>query len=105
MTIAVTGGGTGGHVYPALAVCQALRELRPGVDLVYLGGSGGLEERLVAEEGIPFVGLPARKVRKLLAPIAEPAQSCGAHSRGLFWQQAGTRLLLRPERQPPWVYR
>lgn len=68
MTIAVTGGGTGGHIYPALAVCQALRELRPGVDLVYLGGSGGLEERLVVEEGIPFVALPARKVRKLLAP-------------------------------------
>ncbi|HET7646017.1 MAG TPA: UDP-N-acetylglucosamine--N-acetylmuramyl-(pentapeptide) pyrophosphoryl-undecaprenol N-acetylglucosamine transferase [Candidatus Limnocylindria bacterium] len=48
MRCSVSGGGTGGHIYPALAVAQALRDARPDVELDYVGGVRGFERRLVA---------------------------------------------------------
>jgi len=48
----VSGGGTGGHIYPALAVARALREARPDVELDYVGGVRGFERRLVAGHGL-----------------------------------------------------
>jgi len=51
--IVLTGGGTGGHVYPALAVAAALKKLRPGAELLYIGGDR-LEARVVPEAGLPF---------------------------------------------------
>jgi UDP-N-acetylglucosamine--N-acetylmuramyl-(pentapeptide) pyrophosphoryl-undecaprenol N-acetylglucosamine transferase len=47
------GGGTGGHVYPALAVAEALRRKRPNLRLLYLGGDR-IESRVVPAAGIPF---------------------------------------------------
>jgi UDP-N-acetylglucosamine--N-acetylmuramyl-(pentapeptide) pyrophosphoryl-undecaprenol N-acetylglucosamine transferase len=54
--IAISGGGTGGHTYPAMAVAEKLKEL--GVDLLFIGRRGGMEEGACAERGIRFVGLP-----------------------------------------------
>jgi hypothetical protein len=54
----MAGGGTGGHVYPGLAVLEALRGLGP-VDVLYVGGQGSVEERLAARAGLPFAGIPA----------------------------------------------
>ena len=48
MRYSVSGGGTGGHIYPALAVARALRDARPGGELDYIGGVRGFERRLVA---------------------------------------------------------
>jgi UDP-N-acetylglucosamine--N-acetylmuramyl-(pentapeptide) pyrophosphoryl-undecaprenol N-acetylglucosamine transferase len=54
----LAGGGTGGHVFPALAVAEEL--LARGWRVSYAGSPSGLEARLVPERGIPFHGLPAR---------------------------------------------
>ncbi|MEO5986715.1 MAG: UDP-N-acetylglucosamine--N-acetylmuramyl-(pentapeptide) pyrophosphoryl-undecaprenol N-acetylglucosamine transferase [Candidatus Limnocylindria bacterium] len=48
MRYSVSGGGTGGHIYPALAVARALRDARPGAELDYIGGVRGFERNLVA---------------------------------------------------------
>jgi UDP-N-acetylglucosamine--N-acetylmuramyl-(pentapeptide) pyrophosphoryl-undecaprenol N-acetylglucosamine transferase len=57
MRLVVTGGGTGGHIYPALAVTEALRD-DPAVESVtYLGKTTGLERELAATAGIPFEGI------------------------------------------------
>jgi UDP-N-acetylglucosamine--N-acetylmuramyl-(pentapeptide) pyrophosphoryl-undecaprenol N-acetylglucosamine transferase len=64
MRLVISGGGTGGHIYPALAVARALRELRPGVELAYVGGVRGFERRLVGEAGeMPYHQLTVRSLR------------------------------------------
>jgi len=50
MRYLVSGGGTGGHVYPALAVARALRDARSDVELDYVGGVRGFERRIVADD-------------------------------------------------------
>lgn len=58
MHLWIAGGGTGGHVYPGLAVLEALKAAGP-IDVLYVGGRGSVEERLVARTGLPFAGIPA----------------------------------------------
>lgn len=66
-------GGTGGHIFPALAVAQALRAR--GDQVFWLGSQHGMEQRLVPEQGIPLLSISVRGVRgtgllrRLLAPI------------------------------------
>lgn len=54
-TVVLAGGGTGGHLYPALAIAEALKELRPDIRLVFAGTAGKIEERVVPEHGYRFV--------------------------------------------------
>ncbi|WEV60997.1 undecaprenyldiphospho-muramoylpentapeptide beta-N-acetylglucosaminyltransferase [Streptococcaceae bacterium ESL0729] len=54
MKIVVTGGGTGGHVYPALAFIRYLKNIDSQVELLYVGSQHGLESKLVPELGIDF---------------------------------------------------
>lgn len=66
--ILVTGGGTGGHVSPALATVQALREMSQNADwrpvFRYLGSEHGVEKELAQEAGIEFVGVQTGKLRR-----------------------------------------
>ncbi len=61
-TAVFSGGGTGGHLYPALALAEALRRERPDVRVVFLGARRGLEARVLPDRGeehrlIPIRGL------------------------------------------------
>lgn len=49
--VVMSGGGTGGHLYPALAIADALREARPDVRVLFLGARRGLEARILPERG------------------------------------------------------
>jgi len=60
-TVLLTGGGTGGHVNPALAVAEALRDR--GVRVVFVGTAAGLEARLVPAAGFALRTVPARPLR------------------------------------------
>ena len=60
----VTGGGTGGHVSPALAVIQVLRNRDHGIVIRYVGSEAGIEARLAREAGLEFVGVASGKLRR-----------------------------------------
>src|SRR5271154_2483791 len=55
--IILTGGGTGGHVYPAIAVAEQLKKRSDVEGIIYLGVQGHIEEKLAKENGLDFVGL------------------------------------------------
>lgn len=66
MRLLIAAGGTGGHIYPALAVARSLSartELREAPELSWLGGHRGLEATLVPAAGIPLRRLAARSLR------------------------------------------
>jgi UDP-N-acetylglucosamine--N-acetylmuramyl-(pentapeptide) pyrophosphoryl-undecaprenol N-acetylglucosamine transferase len=66
MRLLIAGGGTGGHIYPALAVARSLRERADrssAPDLVWLGGHRGLEAELVRDAGIRVRRLALRSLR------------------------------------------
>jgi len=57
--VVLTGGGTGGHIYPALSVAQALRDIDHYIELLFVGSSHGPEGDLAREAGIPFKAIPS----------------------------------------------
>jgi UDP-N-acetylglucosamine--N-acetylmuramyl-(pentapeptide) pyrophosphoryl-undecaprenol N-acetylglucosamine transferase len=65
----VSGGGTGGHIYPALAVARALRDAQPELEVSYIGGARGLERSLVADGGMPYHQLVVRSLRSAGADL------------------------------------
>lgn len=65
MKVILSGGGTGGHIYPALAVAQALRSQAASNDLelLYIGVRGRMDERIVGRAGLPFASVRAGALR------------------------------------------
>ncbi|MDR3312815.1 MAG: UDP-N-acetylglucosamine--N-acetylmuramyl-(pentapeptide) pyrophosphoryl-undecaprenol N-acetylglucosamine transferase [Spirochaetaceae bacterium] len=65
-TMVFTGGGSGGHIYPGLAVAQELRRLMPGVRIVWIGSRVPLDRTIVDAGGLAdrFYGIPTGKLRR-----------------------------------------
>ncbi len=63
MSLLLAGGGTGGHVYPLLAVADAVRVLRPDVQVVFVGTERGLEKQVVPERGYALELVGVRPIR------------------------------------------
>lgn len=64
LKILVTGGGSGGHIIPTLAVIDKLKELNKDIDILYVGSRGGMEAKIVPEKGLPFKGIFCGKLRR-----------------------------------------
>ena len=63
--IAISGGGTGGHIYPAIAIAREVLQLEPGARVIFIGGKGQRESTIVPKFGFDFVpilveGFPRR---------------------------------------------
>jgi UDP-N-acetylglucosamine--N-acetylmuramyl-(pentapeptide) pyrophosphoryl-undecaprenol N-acetylglucosamine transferase len=63
MRLALTAGGTGGHVMPALAVMEAVRARNPGVEVRFFGPEDRGERKMVEGRGVGFVPVPSAAVR------------------------------------------
>ncbi len=67
MRIVVSGGGTGGHIYPALATVKQLKQLEPETEVLYIGGERGLEKSIVPEAGFDFKALAVQGFSRSLS--------------------------------------
>jgi len=77
----VSGGGTGGHITPALALCEAWQARAPQLVLWYVGRAGSLEERMARAAGVRFAALPAAPLRPGLRGVLRCAL---VNLRGVF---------------------
>ncbi len=69
MRILFAGGGTAGHINPALAIAGFVKERQPGAEILYVGKSGGMEERLVPQAGFEFKGINVQGFSRKLTPV------------------------------------
>jgi UDP-N-acetylglucosamine--N-acetylmuramyl-(pentapeptide) pyrophosphoryl-undecaprenol N-acetylglucosamine transferase len=67
--ILITGGGTGGHVAPAIAVISALRDQSKDVELLYIGSEHGIESRLAENNSVRFQSVATGKLRRASNPL------------------------------------
>ncbi|MBP1999223.1 UDP-N-acetylglucosamine--N-acetylmuramyl-(pentapeptide) pyrophosphoryl-undecaprenol N-acetylglucosamine transferase [Paenibacillus shirakamiensis] len=68
MRIVFSGGGTGGHIYPALAIAKQCKSEYPDTEILYIGGKRGLETTLVPKENIRFESIDITGFRRSLSP-------------------------------------
>lgn len=66
MKILVTGGGTGGHIYPALALINRIKETQDNAEFLYVGTQRGLESKIVPKQGVDFEALKVEGFKRKL---------------------------------------
>ncbi len=68
MRVLITGGGTGGHVNPALAIANTIKQNDPDAVIAYAGTKRGIENKLVPKAGYPMYYVDVRGIRRSLSP-------------------------------------
>ena len=58
LRIIISGGGTGGHIFPAVSIANAIKELQPDTEILFVGAEGRMEMHRVPAAGYPIKGLP-----------------------------------------------
>lgn len=58
LRIIISGGGTGGHIFPAVSIANAIKELQPNTEILFVGAEGRMEMHRVPAAGYPIKGLP-----------------------------------------------
>src|ERR1022692_4411378 len=79
-SVVIAGGGTGGHIEPAMALADALRRADPQIEIACLGTERGLETRLVPARGYALELIPAVPLPRKLTPalLSVPRRMAGA---------------------------
>jgi UDP-N-acetylglucosamine--N-acetylmuramyl-(pentapeptide) pyrophosphoryl-undecaprenol N-acetylglucosamine transferase len=73
--VIISGGGTGGHIFPAIAIANALRAIQPDAEILFVGAQGKMEMEKVPQagyriEGLPILGIQRRlTLKNLLVPF------------------------------------
>ena len=60
--VIIAGGGTGGHIYPGVAIARALERMHPELKVHFVGARGGLEEKIVPRENFPLHTVPVGRL-------------------------------------------
>ncbi len=64
--IIISGGGTGGHIFPAIAIANAIKEIHPNVEILFVGAEGKMEMEKVPQAGYKIIGLPVAGFQRKL---------------------------------------
>ena len=86
MRVIVTGGGTGGHIYPALAIADKCKEMDPSGEILYVGNDEGIEKDIVPKAGYRLELVDARWLNK--SSVWQLVRT-GVRVTKAFWKQAG----------------
>ena len=70
LKIVISGGGTGGHIFPAISIANAIRQLEPQAKILFIGAEGRMEMQRVPAAGYEIISLP---IRGLYRPLWKPA--------------------------------
>lgn len=86
MKAVISGGGTGGHIYPGIAIAKALREKYPDAEILFVGTSSGLEAEVVPKAGFKFESIDiqgfSRKMSfKNILTVFKAIRACAASFR------------------------
>ncbi|MBD3368234.1 MAG: undecaprenyldiphospho-muramoylpentapeptide beta-N-acetylglucosaminyltransferase [Candidatus Eisenbacteria bacterium] len=68
MRVMIAGGGTGGHIFPAIAIADAVERIDPAAEVLFAGRAGSLEERAMGATGRPFLAVPSMGLRRAADP-------------------------------------
>lgn len=68
--VIISGGGTGGHIFPAISIANAIMEKRPDAKILFVGAKGKMEMERVPAAGYPIKGIPARGLKR---PLYSPS--------------------------------
>ena len=64
--VIISGGGTGGHIFPAIAIANALKRRDAGIDILFVGAQGRMEMEKIPKAGYQIVGLPIAGLQRKL---------------------------------------
>lgn len=67
MRVIMAGGGTGGHLYPALAIAHGIKQQNPKAEILFVGTSRGLEAQVVPREGFSFIPITVQGLERRLS--------------------------------------
>ena len=67
LRVIISGGGTGGHIFPAISIANALKKLEPECEILFVGALGRMEMERVPAAGYPIVGLPVAGIKRELS--------------------------------------
>ena len=66
--IIISGGGTGGHIFPALSIANSIKDLCPEAEILFVGAIGKMEMERVPAAGYKIIGLPVAGLQRSLSP-------------------------------------
>ena len=66
--IIISGGGTGGHIFPALSIANSIKEICPEAEILFVGAEGKMEMERVPAAGYKIIGLPVAGLQRSLSP-------------------------------------
>lgn len=96
--VIVTGGGTGGHIFPAISIANELKKLAPETEILFVGANGGMEMRVVPQYGYEIEGVTITGImrsltfRNILKNLAFPFKLMGA-----LWKSRGILGRFKPQ--------
>ena len=103
MNIVFTCGGTGGHIYPAIAVARMFRERQPDCKILFIGAEDGMENKIVPREGFRLETVKISNYQRRLTPAAQ-SRDRTAYGRDILQNKAYPEgLSARRDRRHRWL--
>lgn len=87
MKFVMTGGGTGGHLYPAIAIAEQIKKVKPDSEIIFLGSKDSIEAEVVPKNGYEFHAVPSRwfyRGNGFFSDMREFVKACSFTLAGIF---------------------